>query len=104
MIDCSWIVDAIAKDGASKTQHVLDDCNERGAQILTAHKSKGLEWDHVFVTGSYLNPKINASEEEIRLYYVACTRARKKLSVQGLHRINAKLNSMRIAIENGIAK
>lgn len=52
--------------------------------IITVHKVKGLEFDYVFVLG--LNDRIFPSamkdsdfEEEKRLFYVAMTRARKKL-------------------------
>jgi hypothetical protein len=50
--------------------------------ICTIHKSKGLEWDMVFNLG--LNDKYFASdfdkiEEDRRLFYVAITRAKKKL-------------------------
>ena len=51
-------------------------------QIMTAHKSKGLEWDTVFVTGC--NEKSfplgrGDIEEERRLFYVAATRAKRQL-------------------------
>lgn len=61
------------------------DNEEEAIQIMTIHKSKGLEFDCVFV----LNININAFpsrqsvgdslEEEVRLAYVAYTRAKKKL-------------------------
>lgn len=53
--------------------------------LMTVHASKGLEFDVVFVTGleQGLFPAIRADtrdpEEERRLFYVAMTRARKKL-------------------------
>lgn len=53
--------------------------------LMTAHASKGLEFDVVFVTGleQGLFPSIREDtrdpEEERRLFYVAMTRARKKL-------------------------
>lgn len=52
---------------------------------MTVHASKGLEFDAVFVTGleQGLFPSIREdtrdSEEERRLFYVAVTRARKRL-------------------------
>lgn len=53
--------------------------------IVTAHSSKGLEWDIVFVPNvnedlfpHRMNPD---SEEERRLFYVACSRPRKELYV-----------------------
>ncbi len=53
--------------------------------IMTVHASKGLEWDVVFVpnVNEELFPhKMNpCEEEERRLFYVACSRPRKKLYV-----------------------
>jgi DNA helicase II / ATP-dependent DNA helicase PcrA len=63
----------------------LEEDSGRGVKLMTAHASKGLEFDRVFVVGVErevwphklsLNP-----EEEERLYYVACSRARKFLNV-----------------------
>lgn len=54
-------------------------------QVSTMHSSKGLEWDNVFVVNCnedlmphHMN---NDIEEERRLFYVACSRPRKKLHV-----------------------
>jgi superfamily I DNA/RNA helicase/RecB family exonuclease len=83
----------------------------RGAsvQLMTAHRAKGLEWDHVFVAGvtegvwpnlrrrsaildvdrltreGLVEPRGRAAlfDEERRLFYVACTRARRTLTVSG---------------------
>lgn len=69
-----------------------DDLKEekKGVRLMTVHAAKGLEFDYVFVTGleedlfPHSRPdasKKNAEEkeEERRLFYVALTRARKKL-------------------------
>lgn len=60
-----------------------------GVHLMTVHASKGLEFDYVFISGleSDLFPHTKFgetktgedSEEERRLFYVALTRARKKL-------------------------
>ena len=55
--------------------------------LSTIHQAKGLEWDAVFVMhlydGAFPNAKAmeedGGTEEERRLFYVACTRARKNL-------------------------
>jgi DNA helicase-2/ATP-dependent DNA helicase PcrA len=61
---------------------------EKGVRLMTVHASKGLEFKYVFVTGleQDLFPHTNEGrktkeekEEERRLFYVAITRARKKL-------------------------
>ncbi|MDQ5912430.1 MAG: ATP-dependent helicase UvrD/PcrA, partial [Patescibacteria group bacterium] len=75
-------------------QDTLDEEKDKdkkpGVKLMTVHSSKGLEFDHVFITGleqglfphermgeSAGTPE--SSEEERRLFYVALTRARKRL-------------------------
>jgi len=61
--------------------------DEGGVKLMTVHAAKGLEFDYVFITGleQGLFPmqrdsvKVEDQEEERRLFYVAVTRARKKL-------------------------
>ncbi|HEY5464432.1 MAG TPA: ATP-dependent DNA helicase [Hanamia sp.] len=77
--------------------------NSAGVNFLTAHGSKGLEFEHVFITGMNAHlwekkrnandgyklpdtlfsslPSGNANEELRRLFYVALTRAEKNLQV-----------------------
>ena len=54
--------------------------------IITVHQSKGLEYDTVFLSGlkentfpSYMSVKSNNMDEEKRTFYVAITRAKKRL-------------------------
>ena len=60
---------------------------ERSAHIIlcTAHKSKGLEWDNVVLCGDFvktLDPESgHVKDDEINLFYVACTRAQKNLAM-----------------------
>ena len=63
--------------------------NENAVKLMTVHASKGLEFDYVFITGLeedlFPHQRLNStknkedSEEERRLFYVALTRARKKI-------------------------
>lgn len=68
--------------------------NEVVVDLLTIHSSKGLEWDYVYVTtavdGVYPsieckdknhNNRLKMIEEERRVFYVACSRATKKLII-----------------------
>jgi DNA helicase II / ATP-dependent DNA helicase PcrA len=62
------------------------DAKKNGVKLMTVHASKGLEFDHVFVTGleQGLFPsdgfdEDRDDEEERRLFYVAITRAKKKV-------------------------
>jgi len=52
--------------------------------IVTAHQVKGLEFDYVFIIGmnEYIFPISRSDiEEEKRLFYVAMTRAKKKIFI-----------------------
>lgn len=67
------------------------DPNFDGVQIMTLHKSKGLEWNTVFIAGmsSGMLPHIKAIEdeeiaEERRLAYVGITRAKEEVYLSGI--------------------
>jgi len=73
-------------------QDELADQRKTGVKLMTVHAAKGLEFDYVFISGleDGLFPhkreptgkaKNEDDEEERRLFYVAVTRARKKLFV-----------------------
>jgi DNA helicase-2/ATP-dependent DNA helicase PcrA len=63
--------------------------NEDAVKLMTVHASKGLEFDYVFITGLeedlFPHQRMGTTknkedgEEERRLFYVAITRARKKI-------------------------
>lgn len=53
--------------------------DEADIQIVTAHRSKGLEWDRVLIFNDFPRPKDDDSKialADLRLAYVAVTRAR----------------------------
>ncbi len=64
-----------------------EESNEKCVQLMTIHAAKGLEFDTVFVTGweegvlphARVSFKPEELAEEVRLAYVAMTRARKQL-------------------------
>ncbi len=81
--------------------------NENAVKLMTVHASKGLEFDHVFIAGleqdlfpfkhmDDSNISQAEEEEERRLFYVAITRAKKKVhlshciirTVYGAQRVN----------------
>ena len=71
----------------------LDAYGDR-AKVLTVHQAKGLEFDAIFVAGlseyefpSYFAIAANDFSEEIRVFYVAITRAKHHLALSG-HMIN----------------
>lgn len=60
------------------------DVGKAGVSLLTAHGSKGLEFDMVWIVGAETDAfpeKKGAVQEERRLFYVAMTRARNQLWV-----------------------
>lgn len=73
-----------------------DARKKNGVKLMTVHSSKGLEFDYVFITGleqglfpSQRDDKDKDDEEERRLFYVALTRAKKRvfLSYAGIRTI-----------------
>lgn len=61
----------------------IEECTNPDILLTTAHKSKGLEFDNVFVANDFKFGSKNVldmPEQEINLLYVACTRA--KLNLQ----------------------
>lgn len=78
------------KDGQDGGGKLGEKVKQPGVKLMTVHASKGLEFDYVFITGLeqdlFPHSKMNetnispeGSEEERRLFYVALTRARKKV-------------------------
>jgi DNA helicase-2/ATP-dependent DNA helicase PcrA len=69
------------------------DSQKEAVKLMTMHNAKGLEFDYVFVSGleKGLLPHLFSSnseseiEEERRLFYVAVTRARKRLYLNYAH-------------------
>jgi DNA helicase-2/ATP-dependent DNA helicase PcrA len=73
-------------------QDGLRDNDYQGVSLITAHSAKGLEFDTVFIVGAEegifphyrsieSKDSIQQVREERRLFYVACTRARKRLFI-----------------------
>lgn len=65
-----------------------DDNNGNQVELMTAHNSKGLEFDYVFIVGvndgifpSAKSSSLQELQEERRLLYVAMTRAQKQLFI-----------------------
>ncbi len=83
------IEDAVLASDQDSLNEKTAKNNGDGVKLMTVHASKGLEFDYVFITGleqdlfpsgrSSESKSGEDSEEERRLFYVALTRARKKL-------------------------
>lgn len=78
----------------SLRDNAVDDREQAEVCLTTAHKCKGLEWDHVLLAGDFFNFQkrilsrvskgeilVNVSREEINLLYVALTRAKRHLTI-----------------------
>jgi len=83
-------IERMLTDAALQSDQDDLDKKQEGVKLMTVHASKGLEFDYVFITGLEENlfphtRKIEDeiptedSEEERRLFYVALTRAKKKI-------------------------
>ncbi len=73
--------------------------NEKKIPVITVNQAKGMEFDYVFVAGlmentfpSYLSIINETIKEESRLFYVAITRAKKKLYLSYETSIDKKHN------------
>ena len=71
---------------------------QRGLLLLTAHRAKGLEFDHVIVLdgGWDRNGRREDADAPRRLYYVAMTRARKTLALTGLSGVNPMQDALQV--------
>ena len=91
--DVVSFIDFVEKCADSKKIGADDDLPDDKVTLSTIHRAKGLEWDHVFVqaTEGVLPHKRSAPptlttvtgaeiEGEVRLFYVAATRARDNLT------------------------
>lgn len=81
-------IQKLLEDAALATDQDSLDKPRDGVKLMTIHAAKGLEFEYVFITGleqdlfphtrdENLSPE--EAEEERRLFYVALTRAKKKL-------------------------
>jgi hypothetical protein len=89
------LVSLVEEYGEDRLLRTLAQCcpNERDADIVcsTVHRAKGREWDYVQIDSDFLavqgetarKPAFLSDPSELRLLYVAATRARYGLSVPG---------------------
>jgi len=80
-------VEKLLEDAALASDQDSLKEGKNGVRLMTVHASKGLEFDYIFITGleeglfpqERADATLEESEEERRLFYVALTRARKKV-------------------------
>lgn len=79
-------------DFGAGSNNLSGDLTNGPMVLMTAHRAKGLEFDHVLILDG---EGWNASADERRLYYVAMTRARKTLTLcESLGRAHAFIRDM----------
>lgn len=87
-------VEALLEQAALQSdQDELDEQAKEAARLMTVHAAKGLEFSHVFITGLeeglFPHERLDVSqsdhEEERRLFYVALTRAKKRVWLSHAH-------------------
>ena len=81
-------VSLVQQHGVGKIYRAIKDSepeeNNADVVISTAHKAKGRQWDSVKIANDFGSVKSESGpipEEEIRLFYVAITRAKRRLVV-----------------------
>jgi hypothetical protein len=82
--DIKLMVDLVKKFSVNRILGALEDMpTEREADLVvsTAHRSKGREWGRVRLAGDF-RPLDKMDDEEVRLLYVAATRAKLVLDVE----------------------
>ncbi len=80
-------IEKMIEDAALATDQDELEENTNSVKLMTVHAAKGLEFDYVFIVGleeglfphERLEDETHDEEEERRLFYVALTRARKKI-------------------------
>jgi hypothetical protein len=88
--DIRMFVQLVEKHGENKLWAAVSGAegNEENADLIlsTAHKAKGREWDSVRLAPDFMSSRLNGvdpnAEAEVRLFYVAMTRAKKLLVVE----------------------
>jgi energy-coupling factor transporter ATP-binding protein EcfA2 len=90
------LVKLIEQHGADNLKAILESASkvENADYIIsTAHKAKGLEWDNVRLDGGFIykidENGLHISPEELRLIYVAMTRAQCSLDISNLNKLLA---------------
>jgi hypothetical protein len=88
--DIRMFVQLVEKHGEGKLWAAVSGAQdkEENAELIlsTAHKAKGREWDSVRLAPDFMSSRLNGvdpnAEAEVRLFYVAMTRAKRLLVVE----------------------
>ncbi|OOR91946.1 DNA helicase [Moraxella caviae] len=95
----TW-VKLIEEHGTQTISHAINNLSTPRAAdyvVSTAHKAKGLEWGRVQISDDFLydvnRHSVKITPEELRLLYVACTRAKDVLDVHHIYDLLSGLTS-----------
>lgn len=77
------LVEGIGADSMLRILRLVVDEKQADVVITTAHRAKGREWDGVSLAGDFKHPA-DMDSDELRLLYVAVTRAKKHLDITQL--------------------
>lgn len=97
--DLKLLVDLIEEFGTETILEALDSTLPEGRAELTvstAHKSKGREWDRVRLAEDFPEDPKGDFDEELRLLYVAVTRAKLELDITQVRLLNEPGRSNRL--------
>lgn len=91
------LVDDHGTDPLKRALAKISPIEQADYVISTAHKAKGLEWNRVHLEDDY-QFKLNQhdykiSDEELRLLYVACTRAKESLNIHHIYDLVQQLKT-----------
>lgn len=81
------LVDEFGADRIATALERMPSASYADVVISTAHKAKGLQWPSVVISDDFPDPEKRdggLSDEDLRLLYVACTRAQRVLDISRL--------------------
>ncbi|WP_434352600.1 UvrD-helicase domain-containing protein [Psychrobacter sp. HD31] len=105
--DIKTLVKLVDEHGSNTIKQAvssLSDMDSADYVISTAHKAKGLEWSRVQLDDDFYydvsKHGVKISPEELRLLYVACTRAQQNLDIHHISDLISGLKSGKKLIQN----
>ncbi|PIE47224.1 MAG: DNA helicase [Gammaproteobacteria bacterium] len=98
------LVDEHGSNTIKQAVNSLSDMHNADYVISTAHKAKGLEWSRVQLDDDFYydvsKHSVKISPEELRLLYVACTRAQQNLDIHHILDLVTALKSGKKLIQS----
>lgn len=85
------LIDKFSPKGLIAAIKKCESAKKVDIMVTTAHKSKGLEWNDVYIYSDFFydvrdeDGLIEIHPEELNLIYVACTRAKRHIDIAGIN-------------------